>query len=546
VDLHDTDRGRLLQRRTYDGSNVFELVDSISVQLRRDLGIPAGALDLTTDLPSSELFSESPTAYRAFAEGLGFFTQADFQSATAKLESAVAIDSTFAMAQLIRYQTLTALNRAEEGNEAIAAAMEHSYRLTERIQFVARIIYYWLVQQDADRALAVATMWTELYPEEVEGHAQRAQMLVLRGENDAAIGEMHRILELDSTQHNYLQEVAGLHVTQGQYDSALTYYDAYAARLPEDPRAYIARARVRWLQGDFDAAASDYERALVVDPGNVAAFLGLGQVAQERGDFLAAAGHLEEGLAASRTPLRRAEILVELKNLYQRQGQLARAIEYMHESWTVRAPVNGPFQEAQARSQEVTLYAVAGQSERALDSLRAIEERLGEQFGSIASFGYLGIGTELDDIELVEAGVAGVEEFIETFGFESVRFLAHSGRAYAHELRGECQEAIALNERALELQPTSFGLLVYIARCRRKLGDLDGARDALSELVETWPFLAEARLELALVLAEQGRDAEALEHLEVALEVWRDADPEFKWARHARELEERLAADTAP
>jgi TolB-like protein len=84
VDLHDTDRGRLLQRRTYDGSNVFELVDSISVQLRRDLGIPAGALDLTTDLPSSELFSESPTAYRAFAEGLGFFTQADFQSARSR------------------------------------------------------------------------------------------------------------------------------------------------------------------------------------------------------------------------------------------------------------------------------------------------------------------------------------------------------------------------------------------------------------------------------------------------------------------------------
>ena len=63
-----------------------------------------------------------------------------------------------------------------------------------------------------------------------------------------------------------------------------------------------------------------------------------------------------------------AEILVALKELYARQGQLGRAIGYMHESWAVRAPALGPFQEAQNRSQEVGLYAAAGQADRALDS----------------------------------------------------------------------------------------------------------------------------------------------------------------------------------
>ena len=41
--------------------------------------------------------------------------------------------------------------------------------------------------------------------------------------------------------------------------------------------------------------------------------------------------------------------------------------------------------------------------------------------------------------------------------------------------------------------------------------------------------------ELALVAAESGDTATAVERLESALEVWKDADPEFKQAREARE-----------
>jgi len=77
---------------------------------------------------------------------------------------------------------------------------------------------------------------------------------------------------------------------------------------------------------------------------------------------------------------------------------------------------------------------------------------------------------------------------------------------------------------------------IQIAGCHRRLGDLTAAKDRLADLLETRPFLERARYEMALVLAEQGRGQEALEHLQVALEVWSDADPEFKWGREAREL----------
>ncbi|MGD8727637.1 MAG: hypothetical protein PVH40_08330, partial [Gemmatimonadales bacterium] len=79
-----------------------------------------------------------------------------------------------------------------------------------------------------------------------------------------------------------------------------------------------------------------------------------------------------------------------------------------------------------------------------------------------------------------------------------------------------------------------------IARCWRKLGDLSAAKAELDAIVTSWPYAEHAQYELALVLAEEGRAAEALEHLHVALAVWSEADPEFKWGRRALALQAEL------
>ncbi len=44
-----------------------------------------------------------------------------------------------------------------------------------------------------------------------------------------------------------------------------------------------------------------------------------------------------------------------------------------------------------------------------------------------------------------------------------------------------------------------------------------------------------ARYEMALVYADMGDREKALEHLQVALDIWKDADPEFKPLQEARQ-----------
>ena len=80
-----------------------------------------------------------------------------------------------------------------------------------------------------------------------------------------------------------------------------------------------------------------------------------------------------------------------------------------------------------------------------------------------------------------------------------------------------------------------MSVLRDIGRCYRKLGDLDKAEDYLNDARRVVPADPWVLYELALVAAESGDVDVAVELLESALEVWVDADPEFRYAREARE-----------
>ena len=70
----------------------------------------------------------------------------------------------------------------------------------------------------------------------------------------------------------------------------------------------------------------------------------------------------------------------------------------------------------------------------------------------------------------------------------------------------------------------------------------DRARELLQESRRVIPNDPWALHELGMVEAAAGNEAAAREHLEAALVVWRDADPEFKEARQAREKLAELQA----
>ena len=540
IELYEAARGTLVERRSYRGDDVLGLVDEISISLRQDLGVPSGAMASSPDLPATELFTTSRDAFQAYVEGWTAVFERRYEDAVRHLDVAVTLDATFALANLVRYEALTELGRSDEAARALAQAIEHSYRLNERTQFAAKFLHYFLVQQDAEKALAVVTMWTELYPEDPDGHLQRAQLLQLRNDLAGVIDELKQVVALDSNQYNVLRAIGSVYASRGVFDTARTYLEAYSARQPENPDAYIDLAGLALIQADFDRAAQLYDRALLLDAGSALALKGLGDVASMRGVLDVAAERYADALANARTASQRSDILAALSALYDLQGKTVEALTYLNRGMGALAEARGPFLADQLRLQSMDVYARGGMTAAALDSIRAIGARLGEAFESITALGYLGVALEIDSVPMLEQAIAATDSLIARFGLEAVRSLVIRARGRVLELRGRCDEALSLYEQVVALEPTMYGFQVDVGRCLGVLGRAEDAETRLRALIAKRPALPRARYELAVVLAARGDTAAARAELQPALEIWRDATPGYRPAQRARALDDLL------
>jgi len=546
IELYEVERGSLVERRTYRGGDILGLVDEISVQLRQDLGIPSGAMASAPDLPATELFTGSREAFQAYVDGWAAVLERRYQDAVVRLNAAVAADASFALANLERSEALTEIGRSSEAAEALAEAIEHSYRLNERDQLAAKFAYYFLVRQDADKALAVVTMWTELYPEDPDGHLQRASLLSLRNDMVGVIDELKQVVALDSNQYDVLRSIGSVYATRGVFDTAQTYLEAYAERQPENPDAYMDLASLALIRGDFDGAADLYDRALVLDAGSAPALKGLGDVARVRGALDVAARQYTDALASARTASQRSDILSGLSDLYELQGKTAEALTYLNRSMEALAEASGRFLADQMRLQNMGVYARGGMAAAALDSIRVVGARLGEAFVSLTALGYLDVAVAIDSVPMLEEAIEATDTLIARFGLEAVRPLVLRARGRVLELDGRCPEALPLYEQVLTLAPTLYGFEVDIGRCLGSMGHLDDAERRLRAMVDKWPALPQAMYELAVVLAERGDTAAARAELDRALAIWQNADPEFRPAQEAWRLLAQLSSHTAP
>ncbi|MFC1639785.1 protein kinase, partial [Gemmatimonadota bacterium] len=267
--LHETERGKLLAEHTFTGDDMLEVVDRMSLQLKRDLDIPEHYIEQMEDLPVSEVLTGTMSSLEHLMRGLSaVMLRSDWQGAASSLEQSVVEDQTNALAQYFLYAVSILGNDREKAAAAIQGAMQHMYRLPDRLQFQIKTSYYDFMQQP-EKALAVAKMRIELSPDDIEGRAQLATLHKLRNEREEAIAQYEAILEADPTQYEFLRELAALHRTMGNFDEAVVKYERYAAQFPEDRASYSSLGGLYRMLGQHERAKEYYDRAQMIEPENV-------------------------------------------------------------------------------------------------------------------------------------------------------------------------------------------------------------------------------------------------------------------------------------
>jgi serine/threonine protein kinase/tetratricopeptide (TPR) repeat protein/TolB-like protein len=534
--LYETKRMKLLEERSFTSTDIFRLIDEMSVQLKHDLKIPAYHIEETEDKPVSEMLTDSISAFSLFAKGHYLLEREDsWEKAEDYFEKAVEEDPTFAYAWFDLMTVYFYSKKNKKADEAIRAAVQHDYKLPEKDKFEVKFTYYVYFKQDLDMVFALAKKRIELFPHDIEGHEWLASAYKMNNQLDEALSEYKLILELDPEQCAYFQEIAKIYEGKGEFEKALEYHKQYADKFPGDPTSFSAVAALYQTLGDFKQAKAYYKKALLIEPENIRILLTLASIESSLGNFNQSLEQYQDALEVCKTSEQRYRAYNSLSDYHLLRGQTKKAIDYRRQSSDELAKYVPPMMVQVSNTGLAEIYIDAGKTDLALKILEEVEGKIAPFWKKLLPLVYMWAYLELEDADNAEKMLEGVDKYIKTWGGEGQRSLFFDSKGRINEIRGEYGQAILDYQKSLELTPTETLPKEGLGRCHRKLKEYAKAERLLQEALKIEPFNPKFNYEIALVYWDWGKKEKALEHLNRALYVWEDADLDYKPAKKAKD-----------
>ncbi|MFH1574645.1 MAG: tetratricopeptide repeat protein, partial [Acidobacteriota bacterium] len=441
------------------------------------------------------------------------------------------------------------------GGQALRSALQFSEKLPESYRYWVKYEYHFR-NEDLDAALEHAKDWVRLFPESIEAHESLVFASSFANDPDLAISECKVILELDPEHHRLWLTLADLYVSKGDYKEARHYAGMYADRFPDQSKSHTALGDIDLAVGDFEGAKANYEKARRIDLEDISILRRLSDLDIKLGDFGAAREQLELALEVSKTLEDRAEIHGTLVEFYKTRGQIGRALESLEQYADEFSRQQGPLVGLMLRTMSATEPRVlTGQGDVALAAIRDLEGKIAETpfLRIVPTMAYCGYYRALDDPDRIpefENAVKEFEAFMEKSGMELYRPNLLLSQAALLAQKGRHEDALVKYRAALDV-PEAFVKTVPMtiahvgmAKSYLGMGALGDAERVLVEFLNTEPFEPRVHYELALVYHEMGRSDKALDHLNTALHVWKDADPDFLPAVKARARLEEWRANS--
>jgi tetratricopeptide (TPR) repeat protein len=521
--IYETQRGRPIAENSLAGSDIFQLADSMSAQLTRDLKIPAYYLEKTEDLPVSELLTTSIPALKSLINGV--YESAihnEYQAAAEHYEAALKEDPSFAYVHYRLYLLFTELNQRDRAENAIRAAMQYRYRLPELYQFNVKNAYYEM-QGEWQSAFENAKHWVELYPNRTQGHYTLVSHYQRMNQPDMAIAEYKRILEIEPESHWNLRSIGDLLSQKGEYNEALKYYEHYASLYPNESESFTEIGGLYRTMGDHEQAKLFFKKALLIEPENSWIVTELANTARHLGNFEQALQQYQNALNVAKTPQERRSVYESLSNYYRFRGQMDKAIEYWDLYVAEMQKFASPLDILMAGEMGyIERYVLAGKEDMALKIVKEFEaqaHQLGPPLNQVSFLFDLIFNLNVEDPEtgaVLREELEKLEAFIQTYHWEEARWVIWAGRGKLAEYREEYSQAIASYQKAAEMaleREAKVWLTNEIGQCYRKLKEFEEAKETLQKALKLEPFSPRAHYELALVYWEQDKKQQAMEYL---------------------------------
>ncbi|KAF2862930.1 TPR-like protein [Piedraia hortae CBS 480.64] len=116
----------------------------------------------------------------------------------------------------------------------------------------------------------------DLGEHEAYAYNMRGTFRYLHGDNEAALKDLNRAIELDpSFTQNYVKR-ASIHLEQNEREKSAADFDLALQHNAEDPDIFYHRAQLHFVLNEFPAAAKDYQKSIDLDPDFIFSHVQLG------------------------------------------------------------------------------------------------------------------------------------------------------------------------------------------------------------------------------------------------------------------------------
>ncbi|NIO48853.1 MAG: tetratricopeptide repeat protein [Candidatus Aminicenantes bacterium] len=556
VMLQEASTGELIGSESVAGKgegSIFSMVDQLTRKIKENFKLSAEEMASDLDREVGKITTSSPEAYKYYSEARKYHNTGEDSEAIPFYEKAVAVDPEFAMAYRGMAMAYSNLGYRARQRNYLQKALEFSDRVSDRERYWIQTDYYSLSEKTYDKAIEAFNKLLQLYPNDLKGNNGLGLLYSNLEEWDKAIERFEvLILNKDEAYFSYLNQ-ASAYKAKGLYDEAREVLENYLNNFQDDSVIRLGLALNYHCQGKYDLALEEVNKAISLNPTFCPNFVVKGDIYLYSRNLIKAEEEYQK-LLEEKEPSDFNWGLGRFACLYLLKGRFKDSIAQAKKALELAENLGEKLwiSDWQLFLVDVDLKLL-GNPEQALEKLNTAwnsaveEESLGAQRWILYSKGlsYL----QMKSIDEARRMADELQEMIKKGMNKKEIRLYHHLLGMIELEAGKFSKAIEYFKEAISLLPfqrSAFGdehalFIDPLALAYYKSGDLEKAREEYERIISLttgrlWygDIYAKSFYMLGTIYEELDNKANALEHYEKFLDLWKDADPGLAEVEDAR------------
>jgi serine/threonine protein kinase/Tfp pilus assembly protein PilF len=551
--LVEVESGRVLssERITGEpGEKIFSMVDKLTVEVKKDLSLPAQAQKEETP-KVADVTTHSTEAYRYYLEGVDYFYKVYTVEAEKSFRTALEFDSTFAMA----YYWLALIKTGEEQKALIAKAVKYSDKVSQKEKYYIKCLEAG-ISGDQTQEIKALEKIIESYPEEKGACFMLATVYQLQlRKYEQAVSYLNKAIAIDPLYKIAYNLLAYAYNDMGDFEKSIWAINKYISLAPDEANPYDTRADLYAYNGKLDQAIESYKKALEKKPDFYASLAKLGYMYLFKKEYTQADSCFK-ALSSSSEKLHRSSGRLGLSLIPLYQGKFEDALKILDDGIAadrMEQAEGAPnaakhLFKAQIYEEKKNMILALEEAETAIEILKKVVP--GDPVNRRDYYAYLlaQSGKIKEAEEIARALKKDIEEKNQTMMYQ---YWLVSGRI--EQIKGNTNTAVNYLEKVDKEAPTPlFAVRVFLSEAYLGSGKIGEAVAELERALSRYDdsrvnspiWAVKAYYLLGLAYEKSGWKAKAIEKYEEFLDIWKNADPGIPEVQDAKERVKKLRAES--